>query len=140
MIDQILFSNKATKSLKKILDLCAFDQKILASNIANCETPGYKAKNLKFDEILKDIRSDKKIATFDLTKTDVQHISLNHNKNSLILKIENDKTSYTIDENSVNLDKEMARLAENQLIYNSSLVFLRKKGQILITAITEGRR
>jgi len=41
------------KLLEKIMDICAYRQKILASNIANADTPKYKAKDLNFQEELK---------------------------------------------------------------------------------------
>ncbi|MDY6863004.1 MAG: flagellar basal body rod protein FlgB [Thermodesulfobacteriota bacterium] len=136
--NEILFSNRSSKALEKILDLCAFNQKVLASNIANAETPGYKVKEVDFDKILKEFREKKLIKQAPLIKTKPGHFPLIDTENPLITKY--NITSCSIDENSVNLDKEMSKIAQNQLLYNTSLVFLRKKGQILLSAVTEGRR
>lgn len=45
--------DKSIKILEKVMDICTYRQKILASNIANADTPNYKAKDINFQEELK---------------------------------------------------------------------------------------
>ena len=53
LLDQLLFSDSTPKLLKKTLDLYLQKNSVISSNIANADTPGYKAVDLKFDEQLR---------------------------------------------------------------------------------------
>lgn len=115
------------KILEKMLDVAAFRQKVLASNIANADTPGYKAKDISFQHEL-----DKAIRTS----------SMGH-------KVSNSRQEYEIyetittmpnrDGNTVNLDIEMAKVAENTLIYNASTQLMAMKVRMLKDVIKGGR-
>jgi len=53
LLNNILFSDKTPRLLKKTLDLYLQKNSVISSNIANADTPGYKAVDLKFDEQLR---------------------------------------------------------------------------------------
>ena len=52
LLDKILFSDRTPKLLKKTVDLNLQKNSVISSNIANADTPGYKAVDLKFGEQL----------------------------------------------------------------------------------------
>ncbi len=98
--------DNSIKLLSKIMDICAYRQKILASNIANADTPDYKAKDINFQEELK------KAAESD----------------SISLKvIEAPTTMPNRDGNTVNIEVEMTKLTETLLMYNSAVQLLSKR-------------
>jgi flagellar basal-body rod protein FlgB len=115
------------KVLEKILDVASFRQKLLASNIANADTPGYKAKDISFQKAL-----DKAIKVW----------SVERGASSAKQDYEIYETVTTMpnrDGNTVNLDIEMAKVAENTLIYNAATQLMTMKVRMLKDVIKGGR-
>lgn len=80
---------------------------MLSQNIANVDTPGYKRKDVSFlEELERMMKKD------DFDKKDVEKIKIK-------VFEDNSKLSYRMDENNVDIDIEMTRLAQNQLRYNT---------------------
>ncbi|GER94439.1 flagellar basal body rod protein FlgB [hot springs metagenome] len=113
--------------LEKMLDIAAFRQRVLSSNIANADTPGYKAKDISFQQEL-----DKAIKA-----------SNNGNRVSNFRQgyevYETNTTMPNRDGNTVNLDIEMAKVAENTLIYNTATQLMTMKVRMLKDVIKGGR-
>jgi len=111
---------------------------VLTANIANVDTPGYKAKDIPFEKIMgKELEKSSK-GSLTLTKTDPNHIDpaeLKASKEGLIVTSNERGTP-----NNVDLDQEMAKLMENNLQYQATVQALIKEFEILRTAITEGGR
>ena len=139
MLDRILFSDKTPKLLKKTLDLYLQKNSVISSNIANADTPGYKAVDLKFDEQLQTaIGSGNQIKMKATQKrhftTDVKQID----KVKPTVSEESDPARP--DGNNVKIEKEMSKLVETQLMYNSIVQAMTKRGSILRYAVEEGKR
>ncbi len=79
---------------------------VIQSNIANVDTPNYKPKDLLFERELEN--------SFHLKKTDPRHIDPSGPLVRFKLVNSPDYSGY--DENRVNLDKELAKLAETNLM------------------------
>lgn len=110
--------DNSIKILEKMLDVAAFRQKLLASNIANADTPGYKAKDINFQKELDKAVSGEKDS----------------------YKIYEPATTMTNrDGNTVNLDIEMAKVAENTLIYNAAAQIMGMKMRMAKDVIKGGR-
>ncbi len=107
--------------LKKSLDIAVLRQEVIASNIANADTPGYKAKHIPFKDVLGMANKD-----LELKITDPRHIEPKEDLNYLIKK---DKTDYLTknDKNNVKLDKELTALAKNTLLIDTLTAFERYK-------------
>ncbi len=107
--------------LRKSLDISVLRQEVIASNIANADTPGYKAKHIPFKDVLNLADRDLKLKI-----TDPRHIGPQEDLNYLIRE---DKTDYLTknDKNNVKLDKEMTALAKNTLLINALSAFERYK-------------
>ncbi len=109
------------KVLEKMMDVAAFRQKVLASNIANADTPGYKAKDISFQR--------------ELNKAVEEAIGKGHDYEIY----ETVTTMPNRDGNTVNLDIEMAKVAENTLIYNAATQLMTKKMRMIKDVIKGGR-
>ena len=94
---------------------------VLSSNIANEDTPNYKARDLDFSAALKSAQGTSKIS---LTKTSAMHReawSTSRLGGDVMYRI---PVQPTLDGNTVEADVEQAAFAENALQYRASLTFL----------------
>ncbi|MDZ5711714.1 flagellar basal body rod protein FlgB [Jeotgalibacillus haloalkalitolerans] len=106
-----LFSGTIT-SLERGLDYSAVKQKVIANNVANVDTPGYKSKDVSFKSIL---QNEIQLSS---NPADPRHFDLSNTQNDAPAIT---RRPYSIRENGngVDMDKEMADLATNQIYYNS---------------------
>lgn len=124
--------------LSKVLDLRATREKVIASNIANSETPGYAPARFRFENELKSAVAN---GSFTLRTTHQTHIPLGPQNLSGVqgkTVIEKD-TSGIGDQNGVSLDQEMLALSENELLYETAAQLLKKKMGIRKYVITGGQ-
>lgn len=136
-INKTLF-DRATKILGRTLDYRVENQRVIAGNIANIDTPGYRPKKLEFDEELRRAVEKEQI---HLRKTDGKHLpglqqSGMQGEQSFLLKTEPGSTG---GDRSLDIDAEMAKMAKNNLLYEATVKMLSKKFDLLREAI-EGRR
>ncbi|WP_319548126.1 flagellar basal body rod protein FlgB [Desulfogranum marinum] len=129
--------DSTSQMLQKVLDLRAKNQQVIGSNIANAETPGYKAKSLEFEDQLKSAMSG---AQNGPVTTHPNHIPL---QSTNLAQIEGTMTTTTDntgigDENSVSVDQEMVKLSENQILYETAVTMLKKKLSLLKYTINGG--
>ena len=134
-----LFGNQF-KMLEYSMNIRSKIHDVIASNIANVNTPGYKCKSLDFQREFNKIL--KKENLIDLETTDKKHIPLS-DKKSENTEIESETCSnnvYGNDKNNVDIDREMAKLSKNQLLYNIDSQILVKEFKMLKDAIVQGGR
>ncbi|MEE4242938.1 MAG: flagellar basal body rod protein FlgB [Desulfopila sp.] len=119
-------SDQSIALLKKVLDLRADNEKVIASNIANSETPGYAPARFSFEEELKSAVTS---GLFSMETTHSTHFPLgSKNPADITGQIVTKKDSTGIgDQNSVSLEQEMLALSENQLLYEATAQLLNKK-------------
>jgi flagellar basal-body rod protein FlgB len=98
--------------LKKGLDASSLRGKVIANNIANVNTNGYKKYTVSFEETLQE-NMDK----LELKNEDDKHMKLEEQGEITIKKDES--TSMRLDGNNVDIDNEMANEAANALMYNA---------------------
>ena len=106
---------------------------VLAGNIANADTPNYKAKDIDFQQVMKNARN----------KQSTQTMSLTHEKHFKIPSVGHDDTLFvrpdqpdTGDGNSVNLQEERNKFLENSMEYQASVKFLGGRIQGLKKALS----
>ena len=125
--------------LARSLDLRAQRNNLLAGNIANIETPGYKAKDLVFEQALGDALRSKDPSP--MVTTNPRHMD-GRNPTPLELvqgrMIQSANAVGSADGNSVDLDREMAKLAENQVDYQALTSMISHKFLQLRAVIREG--
>jgi len=124
----VLFG-KNIEMLSNVLDFRAERHKVIASNIANIDTPNYRSKDIVFKEELKNIMGDGEGVT--MTRTRKNHLS--------DLSISGNKSDFEVveSEERVDLDGEMAKMAENNLMYNLTVEFLSRKFRGLNTVLRD---
>ncbi|MEK7772740.1 MAG: flagellar basal body rod protein FlgB [Deltaproteobacteria bacterium] len=131
--------DKTITLLGNALDLRASRQKILASNIANQETPGYRARDISFEEELEK-RDGAGRAGVILASTNAGHIR-GASAGAPEPQVQDRATDLEgYDRNSVGIEGEMVKLSENTLMYTVAARMLRSKFATLMTAIKEGSR
>ena len=135
-----IFDKNIFTLLQKTLDFRTKRQDLLASNIANKDTPGFKAEDMVFEKSLeKALHAE---LPGPLKTTNLKHFD---GRNTPPLDLVKAQRIYSasafpdFDGNTVDLDREMAKMAENQLMYNASIRMLSHQYKMLKTAITEGR-
>jgi flagellar basal-body rod protein FlgB len=135
LIDKLLFSDKVPGMMKKSLDFSASRQLLITTNISNVDTPGYKAHDIDFQEQLSNVfRSD----GLSMKKTNDQHFGPSSAavKSMQPMPFEEMDASKS-NGNNVDMDKEMAKLAENQIRFNATIQLMMKRGSSVRAAITE---
>lgn len=127
--------------LAKTIDLRTKNQNLIASNVANAETPNYVPKTLAFEAELQGALKNRWPGQQASAPANSRHIPLRStgvagNVQSVTGKvIETPTTTPSRDGNAVGLEDEMGKLAENQVMYNASVQMLNKKFEGLRTAI-----
>ena len=122
----ILFG-KTIDMLSAILDFRSERNKVIASNIANIDTPGYKTKELIFKKQLADLVSNGR--EISMSKTDKRHLSESSEKKFEVIK----------SERPVKIDNEMEKLAENTLMYNLTVELMARKFKELDSVLREAK-
>jgi len=125
-------------TLEKVLDLRSRKHNLIVSNVTNADTPNYKAFDMMVEEEIQKQGSAEK--GFALKATHPDHLRPNPGKHLPgIRMVEADELSVKrSDNNTVDIDREMANLGENGLLYSASAQILAKKFAGLANAIKGG--
>lgn len=127
------------KILEKALDAAWLRNRAISNNIANVDTPNYKAYKVEFEDLLKEALETRGIAGH---RTNPKHFAIGtppiEQINPRIERIRN--TSFRLDGNNVDIDTEMANLAKNTIRYQALVEQLSQRLARLKTVINEGRR
>jgi flagellar basal-body rod protein FlgB len=113
MINSDLFNY--VNILNKAADATWTRGKLLANNLSNVSTPGYKRQDIEFQNYLADALQkepgtlDKKVAGVDLQSIEPT------------IYTDNSSLSYRLDGNNVDIDTESANFAENQITHDALL-------------------
>ena len=136
MLKELMFNKRPDILLNKMLDNAALSQRVIASNIANVSTPGYKRLGVSFNEQLKramrpgrpklEVSNPRHIPSTDFVEKLKPAIS----------RVEND---YWNGINNVSIDREMVELAKIQLDFTIASRLKSIRFNQLKTAI-RGRR
>jgi len=104
------------------LGLRAYRQQLIASNIANADTPNYKAVDIDFQEALRIARSVANTSPLTLSTTAAGHISGQTQSSAPPYPLKHRAPSQpSADGNTVEMDVERAKFAENAVMYEFSL-------------------
>ena|SRR5690625_707712 len=107
---------------------------VISNNIANVDTPNYKAQDVVFNDVLHNTLHQQTQAK----RTHPQHLPFS-TVNKGYQTITNKNTIYTNNLNNVDIDKEMTNLAKNQIYYRSLVDRLNGKFNTLQTVVRGGR-
>lgn len=133
------FESTTLRALTTALSGLSHRQRAIATNIANVDTPWYQATEIRFEQALRDA-----LGTSDdlaLATTHAAHLGrLPASADTVISQGPAPGTARRNDGNTVDLDREMALLAETGLRYTALASIVAAKYAGLRTAVTEGRR
>ena len=123
------------ETLSSSLQLRAARQQILASNIANVDSPGYVARDIDFNAALANARQVRHMP--GLAQTSAGHLTITSTDgmigNPLAYTVQ---TQPSLDGNSVDLDQQRANFADNTIRYESTLRFVNGHVKTMLSAIT----
>ncbi|MHB1650858.1 MAG: flagellar basal body rod protein FlgB [Desulfitobacteriaceae bacterium] len=103
--------------LEKGLDASSLRQKVLADNVANVDTPGFKRSDVDFQAALASALGEQG-QELPLKVTLSGHLPGVEGNGAKTL-VKDQSTAFRNDGNNVDIDKEMANVAENGLYYNA---------------------
>ena len=135
MPDKLSFG-KTFYALEKAISIAQQRNAVITSNISNLDTPGYKSKDIDFkSELAKALETNHQK---DLVRTNPRHISMQMNGGQMVEPYEEQEewNGY----NWANIDSEMTKLTENNLVYRTAVEALLRKMALLKEVIKEGGR
>ena len=116
-LDNALFMQQQALSLR------AHRQEVLAGNIANADTPNYKARDFDFSAALQDALAGRGGAGLTLATTSPRHLPGSGDASPAQL-LYRKETQSSVDGNTVDMDMERSQFVENALHYEASLTFI----------------
>ena len=116
------------------LTLRAERAKVLASNIANADTPGYKARDIDFQQVLKTM-TGKPGGSLQMTSSSNGHAKGLLSADSINGLQYRAEVQPSIDGNTVDLQKERTAFARNTMEFNTSFTFVNGRIRGLMNAI-----
>jgi flagellar basal-body rod protein FlgB len=131
-IKQLLFSDRAPKVLRKSLDFQSQRHLLISSNISNLDTPGYKAKDIDFKSQLVEVMGRGNELKMNTTMGPSMMALKGLQPLPFVLP-----DAAKSNGNNVNIDKEMMKLAENQIDFNATIQLINKRSSTIRAAIVE---
>ena len=128
------FFGGTINSLDRALDFSAVKHKTIAQNIANVDTPNYKARDVNFQQYLTEAKS----MSITAYRTDKKHYDFSVSAGQSKV-FDYSSFQYNSNGNGVDMDKEQANLATNQLYYNALIDRMSGKLNTLQNVIKGGR-
>ena len=119
--------DKSATLLEKMLDVSSVKHKVIANNIANVNTPGYKKMEVSFADQLEKALNESSMNKFDTLQP------------KIVISKEDTSETARNDGNNVDMDKEVSSLVKNTLTYSIYTQLLAKKYEGIKSAI-EGSR
>lgn len=119
---------------RQALGLRAYRQQVLAANIANADTPNYKARDIDFSSALQSAMAGKNESSLPLATTSARHLSASGSTAPAPLLYEKELQP-SADGNTVNMDVERSKFAENAIQYEASLNFIGSQFKTMMSAI-----
>jgi flagellar basal-body rod protein FlgB len=131
--------DRTMQLVERTMDLRMSRHHVVAANIANEETPGYRARELQFSDALQAASTSSARPAFMVTHA--RHLGP---RGSAIAQVEGALSDVPagdlpLDANSVNLELEMAKLADNALKFNTAASVISFRYRQLLSAIRETR-
>lgn len=133
-------SNDPTlKVVSYALDGLSARQKTIANNVANVDTPGYKAQRVDFESQLQAAINHNPRGGIAMETTNAKHIVFAPSGNIDGIKITQQNNVMRNDKNNVDIDTEMTNLAETTLRYQALMQLAGMKISLIKTVARDSR-
>lgn len=126
--------DKVLSFQQQALSLRAQRQQVLAGNIANADTPNYKARDFDFSATLKNAMSGQNSGDLALATTSARHLP-GANDTGMPTLLYRKEIQPSADGNTVNMDIERAQFSENAVHYEAGISFITGKFKTLMSSI-----
>jgi flagellar basal-body rod protein FlgB len=114
-------------------------QNILATNIANSDTPNYQARDIDFNiELEKALNNQHTFNKIKLNTTSTKHIQTNNLNSTDLNLLYRIPYQSSADGNTVEMDQERTAFMDNSIHYQSNLTFLGEKFKNIISVLQQG--
>lgn len=133
LIRDLVFNRTTIPLLNKTLNVTTLRERALANNIANANTVNYKRKDVDFASYLRSQVVKPEIAGM---RTDPRHLPIGEVAQEQPRIYEPDPGPNTTGINDVDIDMEMADLAQNHLLYNVGAKLLSTQFQFIRKSIS----
>jgi len=136
-------SSKSMGLAKAALDYRAIRQDMIASNIANTDTPNYKPRDISFEDSLRSEQAKlfNQTPKLEMAVTDEKHIALTDTTSfSKATTFFRDGHMARNDGNSVDLDVETTEMSKNSIMYNALLGAIKKEAMIFRSVIDASQK
>ena len=120
--------------VERVMDMRITQHGMSASNLANANTPNYKAKAVDFSRSLADAM-ERPSGPMTMKRTSGGHIGGRRGESTPIEILETDAPVWSADGNSVNAEEESARMMENTLAFRALSKMLKKEFEHLGVAL-----
>lgn len=132
-----LINNSTTRLLETAMSSASKRQNTISQNIANVDTPNYKAQKTVFSHELNRAKEGQRL---NANRTDERHQEFGGRPaDDSAVVVRRTNTMYNHNGNNVDIDREMSELAENQIYYNSLVDRLNGRFNSILTVIGKGR-
>lgn len=111
-----LIETRTSKLLERSMDLSALRSQLLSQNLANVNTPNYKRLDLDFASIMNETLAE---SALPVTATHQRHLFGSSSEWSQPPVIRENNSSSRVDGNNVDVEYEMAKVAENSMFFQS---------------------
>ncbi len=113
-------------------------QRVIAQNVANSDTPGYAARDLKtpadFAAVMKEVQG------VGLARTSASHIPMKAQADTRFHSSATPDSETTLDGNSVVVEEQMLKMAESRMAHDAAIGFYQKSLNMLrLAARAPGR-
>lgn len=125
-----LFSDNAIRAAKLALDGLSAKQGVISNNIANVDTPGYRAQEIDFDSVMK--RALTNSGSLQIAKTNSAHLGVSNAKATFRTQ-ETPGGTARADGNNVDIDTELMEMSVTGIQYQAVSQELSKKLSLLKT-------
>lgn len=114
-----MFNDPHVGRLAKLMDVANLRGRIIAGNLANQNTPGFRARAVSFEEAFQEaLSSGKEVGDIEAEVYEPRN------------------TGMDVDGNDVNVDKEVLAAAQNAFLYDAYASMIRGRNKLLDTALT----
>ena len=121
---------------RQALNLRAYRQQVLAGNIANADTPNYKARDFEFETALKGALAGRSEGALSLARTNAAHLNGPESSAAGSARLMyRTPAQDSADGNTVEMDVERGQFAENAVHYEAGLTFITHQIKQLTAAL-----
>ncbi|MDX1589904.1 MAG: flagellar basal body rod protein FlgB [Oleiphilaceae bacterium] len=108
---------------------------VLANNLANADTPGFKARDIDFRAVLNEAQGQNQGGTLQASRSHARHLSMGQGGANAPELLYRNPDQPSIDGNTVDSQREMAAYTRNAMDFQSSFQFLNSRFKGLVKAI-----